>query len=444
MQAGKHYNGLTSSMTSKSPLLPFPPGQTHQATPGSGATKAVGNTFPAESVGLLAASSVVLPVHSPVMGVNPNGPSPYQRQDLPSVQVATTTHRNKPGFGETIRASETGNEPSPRTESPATMPVKGAQEEATADEASTKAASIEQLTVPDTDQSESTSSSVLPVEGQNGENPRFDQETLRSYNIELTPDQFFKMNEDPAAEEWVHCSIITDYGTMSAKRHANPSMGCRYKGSVGSLRMCVTNDGKMEPGCRKLSIKVAANAFNKTQSDTIDGMKRLIFNGAAVDYSLMSERVSYTALNELGIISPKAVHARLHINGHFAGLYVFVEAIDDVFIKDRFADDYNNGDGGLYKEHWFNAEGFKTLKKRHKQGKDEDDFFREIHLALEYATEEQALDFFEKYFDIESLVTVTAFNTLAGMTDDWRARHNFYWYVREDHRGKTRHAALGL
>ena len=37
----------------------------------------------------------------------------------------------------------------------------------------------------------------------------------------------------------------------------------------------------------------------------------------------------------------------------------------------------------------------------------------------------------EKYFDTESVVKVSAMNAILGMTDDWRVRHNFYWYVRE-------------
>ena len=32
----------------------------------------------------------------------------------------------------------------------------------------------------------------------------------------------------------------------------------------------------------------------------------------------------------------------------------------------------------------------------------------------------------ERYFDTQSIVDVTAINTLVGATDDWRIRHNFW------------------
>lgn len=40
--------------------------------------------------------------------------------------------------------------------------------------------------------------------------------------------------------------------------------------------------------------------------------------------------------------------------------------------------------------------------------------------------------FFETYFDVKSLVDVIAMNTVVGATDDWRIRHNFFWYVKKE------------
>lgn len=47
------------------------------------------------------------------------------------------------------------------------------------------------------------------------------------------------------------------------------------------------------------------------------------------------------------------------------------------------------------------------------------------------ATDEDAVGLMETYFDTESIVNVIAMNAVLGMTDDWRWRHNFWWYVRD-------------
>lgn len=47
------------------------------------------------------------------------------------------------------------------------------------------------------------------------------------------------------------------------------------------------------------------------------------------------------------------------------------------------------------------------------------------------ATKETAAVIVDRYFDTESIVDVTAINSVMGVTDDWRQRHNFYWYVRK-------------
>lgn len=46
--------------------------------------------------------------------------------------------------------------------------------------------------------------------------------------------------------------------------------------------------------------------------------------------------------------------------------------------------------------------------------------------------------YMEKYFDIDSFAEVTAMNDIVGMNDDWRLRHNFWFYVMEDENGEKK------
>jgi hypothetical protein len=52
---------------------------------------------------------------------------------------------------------------------------------------------------------------------------------------------------------------------------------------------------------------------------------------------------------EFGVAAPRAVHARLLVNGELRGTYFVVEQIDGRFTKQRFPE---GGDGNVYKEAW--------------------------------------------------------------------------------------------
>jgi len=104
----------------------------------------------------------------------------------------------------------------------------------------------------------------------------------------------------------------------------------------------------------------------------------------------------------------------------------------------NFGNDYNQGRGGLYKEIWFNPVHMATLPTTKRYGKNEDAFLNQIESAVMSTplTKDAATQFFNTYFDVDALVNVTAADTVLGDTDDWRQRHNMWWYIRDDARGK--------
>lgn len=265
---------------------------------------------------------------------------------------------------------------------------------------------------------------------------------LRKFNFEISAANLARINQNPTDEEWVPCTITTDYHTEQAEVY--DSAGCRYKGSVGSLRLCMNeNTKKFDPDiCRKLSFKVDTNKFLPDEADgsspkrDIYGMKTLLFNGAPNDWSLMSERVSYSMMNELGMTAPRSIHSRLYLNGAHAGVYVMPEEVDQRFTRDRFKKDNNKGRGALYKEAWLNDVNLDFKKKQKDGAEDESAFMRSLVGLIEQAPTSQAEMILSQYFDIDNFVNAIAFNEIVLMTDDWRMRHNFLWYVRDDDEGK--------
>ena len=74
------------------------------------------------------------------------------------------------------------------------------------------------------------------------------------------------------------------------------------------------------------------------------GLKSVVLRNNVQDATMLHERVSFAFMRRLGIPAPRAVHARLLVNGEYMGLYTIVENIDDAYLADRFKD----GDARLF------------------------------------------------------------------------------------------------
>ena len=151
------------------------------------------------------------------------------------------------------------------------------------------------------------------------------------------------INRDHAAEEYVEGMLIFEKDTISP-------VGIRYKGSIGAFVGCLDGPNMFEPSgakiCTKLSMKIKINW--KGRKEKFFGLKKLQFHSMNNDASQMHERTGYWLFRQMGIPAPRAVHAKLTINGIYTGLYSLVEQIDSRFIKENFDDNKGN----LYKEIW--------------------------------------------------------------------------------------------
>ena len=275
----------------------------------------------------------------------------------------------------------------------------------------------------------------------------YDQSSFRNWNLVMSQQDIDTMNLNPTLEQKFPCTVTSNYGTPSAKTFSVPSLTCRYKGSVGSLRLCLDEYNRFNGKCRKLSWAVdieglklpKTNVTKRDDEKSIHGAENLIFGGCPVDWSMMSERMSYNLLQSIGVTAPMATHAKLFLNGKYLGVYSFVQAADRTFAKERFLGDKNKGKGAIYKEVWFNQLGMLELGEERKGGSIEDDMYmRTIMAAIDASplTQDAAVRLFETYFDTKSFIDITAFNTVIGATDDWRQRHNFLWYIRDGSTGK--------
>jgi hypothetical protein len=177
----------------------------------------------------------------------------------------------------------------------------------------------------------------------------FDQSKLHTFELNLSAEDLAFLNDDPTAEQYVE-------GTLTFEGETIGPVGIRYKGSIGAFVGCTDGPDPFNPSgaktCGKLSMKVRINQVEPGVE--FYGQRRLQFHAMNLDPTQMHERLGYWLFSEMGVPAPRSVHARLVINGEFAGLFALTEQIDGRFTRSRFED----GTGNLYKEVWpFTAEG---------------------------------------------------------------------------------------
>jgi spore coat protein H len=172
----------------------------------------------------------------------------------------------------------------------------------------------------------------------------FDESKLRTYELSIAEEDLAKINADPSAEEYVPATL-----KVEDEEH---SVGVRYKGSLGAwLYPCTATRslGGHEglPKLGKCSVKIS---FDYTDDDArFHGVKKLNFHHMNHDPSYMRDRLGYAMFREMGVAAPRAVHARLLINGKLEGLFALVEEVDGRFARSRFSE---GGKGNVYKEVW--------------------------------------------------------------------------------------------
>jgi spore coat protein CotH len=187
----------------------------------------------------------------------------------------------------------------------------------------------------------------------------FDEAEVRSYHLTMSDAEYAKLMD-------LSTLLVTDT-TVNEDRYVNASLevgenelssiGVRFKGQF-SVWGCVdrasgTRRVRVEPFygdidvCQKFSLKLDFNRFDKNAR--LDGLKNLNLHAMAADPSKMRERLGYSLYRDMDVLAPRAVHARVYINGKYHGLFAAVEEVDGRFASNRFP---NSGDGNVYKEIW--------------------------------------------------------------------------------------------
>ncbi|MET0388663.1 MAG: CotH kinase family protein [Polyangiales bacterium] len=260
----------------------------------------------------------------------------------------------------------------------------------------------------------------------------FDPSTVRSYDILVDPNDLAAIDANPGAEASVPASVVFEgqtYGPYSV----------RYKGSAGSFKPPCLAGALGSPRDGKCSMKLD---FNDTDPEArFYGLKKLNFHSMNSDASFMRDRLGYTMFREMGVASPRAMHARVSINGQLQGLYIAVEQVDGRFSRARFAE---GGDGNIYKEIWPMYTDAPTYQNALETNEDVGavqrmlDFKSAIDSGSDATAEWLDLDYMTRYLAVDRVIinddSIMRFwcNQISqGNNPGPIGNHNYYWYEAE-------------
>ncbi len=118
-------------------------------------------------------------------------------------------------------------------------------------------------------------------------------------------------------------------------------VGVRFKGNSSLSSVAKLTAGQM--GYQRYSFKIKFDKY--VEGQTLDGIKTLNLNNSFLDPSQMREALSYELFRKTGVPASRTGYAALSVNGKPYGLYVSVQEVDKIFLKQWFGDD----NGNLYK-----------------------------------------------------------------------------------------------
>ncbi len=161
-----------------------------------------------------------------------------------------------------------------------------------------------------------------------------------------TSDDFFNPDVLQRVELWMNS---TDWAKLKAAFRENTY----YPADVTWNGQTVRNVGIRSRGlgsrsATKPGLRVDFDRYSTNQ--TFLGLKSFVLDNLTQDHSGVKETVAMRFFSRLGVPAPRETHARLFINGQYAGLYGLVESVDKTMMGRLFGSIGDNvqNDGFLF------------------------------------------------------------------------------------------------
>jgi hypothetical protein len=147
----------------------------------------------------------------------------------------------------------------------------------------------------------------------------FDPGAVVEINLTLPQASKDALAANPDEYQDATFSLTTTGGTYGPL-----AVGARLKGGYGSFRPLT--------GKSAFKIKFA----HSVAGQRFLGLKKLTLNNMVQDPSMVHETLAYDAFRAVGVPAPRTGYAYVRVNGDDYGVYLNVEALDDVSLPKRF------------------------------------------------------------------------------------------------------------
>jgi spore coat protein CotH len=199
----------------------------------------------------------------------------------------------------------------------------------------------------------------------------------------------------------------------------------------------------------KPGIRVDIDHF--TSKQTFLGLKSFILDNLVQDKSTIHETTAMQFFAKMDIPAPREAHARLYVNGRYAGLYAVVESIDKSFLARIFGeiDGDTQNDGYLFEYDFVSPWRFDNLGssleaykqrfdiKTHEDKSDET-IWRPIEEIVRLANElpsDRYMEQLDPKLDLRQMVRFAAVQNFLSENDGllgYDGMNNFYFYRKEN------------
>ena len=223
----------------------------------------------------------------------------------------------------------------------------------------------------------------------------YDDEALRTFSIEIAPDEWSAMQAEYAA------------AVDPAPYH--PLIAFRHLGDVIPDAMIRLRANPLHWSAQtKMQFQIS---FNEVDPEgRYAGLRKLVLDAAYYNRSHLRDRLAASIFQDLGLPFSCVNHARLEVNGVYYGLYTNIEKVDHEFLERAF-DDH---DGLLYKK----GQELKTHEDEHPDTSRKDLFWQTILPAD-----------LEAIADVDQMVAMWAVEALLPHADGyWAGGWNMYLY----------------
>lgn len=278
----------------------------------------------------------------------------------------------------------------------------------------------------------------------------FDETVVQSYYLTFSDEEYAKLMDMSTLllNQWTVNEDRYVKASLRAGDKEIPSIGVRFKGQFslwgcvdkasGTRRVRVESVFRDIDVCQRFSLKLDLDRYD--DSARLDGLKKLNLHAMSADPSKMRERLGYALYRDMNILAPRAVHARVYINGQYHGLFAAIEEVDGRFTANRFP---QSGDGNLYKEIWPSAhitssDATEALRTNDDPGVADVSDLLAFKDAVAASTEADFSTTMAPHLDFDYLAryivvnrAINDFDGVMAFYFGWGpppANHNLYWY----------------